>query len=256
MTQPAVATTTAEDPVLDQFQQMRSMISTFLGARQDPTPSPKQSFCNYLHSEIEHLEERDFLNFRNETVKLLSEIQYKAKECKRQVTTTQQVTTFQLPEATQATAGCEYILTIPDTQPVSVPVVQPTQIATTQPATVIAKVQQPQRPASASAQPTSYVVVDDQQPGTSTQLMFTLSPTKTVNPPSVAASQQEESQHNTSGLSSLFGGIPSVLQYQQIDTPQPFSPSQLQPAPSPVPSSTHQEQSRPPSQSSQQSQPK
>ena len=99
--QPTVATnTTAVDPVLDQFQQMRSLISTFLGARQDPTPSPRQSFCNYLHSEIEHLEERDFLTFRNETVKLLSEIQYKAEERKRQVTTSQQVTTFQLPEAT------------------------------------------------------------------------------------------------------------------------------------------------------------
>ena len=34
------------------------MISIFLGARQDP--SPRQSFCNYLHSEIESLEERDF----------------------------------------------------------------------------------------------------------------------------------------------------------------------------------------------------
>ena len=75
----------------------------------------------------------------------------------------QQVTTFQLPRATQATAGLEYIVTIPDTQPVSVPVVQPTQIATTQPATVIAKVQQPQGPASASTQPTSYLAVDDQQ---------------------------------------------------------------------------------------------
>ena len=231
------------------------MISTFLGACQDPTPSPRQSFCNYLHSEIEHLEERYFLTFRNETVKLLSGIQYKVEECKREVTTSQQVTTFQLPQATQATAGHEYIRTIPD-QRVSVPVMQPTQIATTQPATVIAKVQQPQGPASASAQPTPSLVVDDQQPGTSRQLLFTLSPTKTVNPPSVAASQQEESQHNTSGLSSLFGGIPNALQYQQIDTPQPFSHSQLQKAPSPVPSSTHQEQSRPPSQSSQQSQPK
>ena len=118
----AVATTTAEDAVLDQFQQMRSMISSFLGAHHDPTPSPRQSFCNYLHSEIEHLEERDFLTYRNETVKLLSEIQYKAEELKRQVTTSQQVTTFQLPEATQATAGHEYILAIPDTQPVSIPV--------------------------------------------------------------------------------------------------------------------------------------
>ena len=213
---------------------MRSLLSTFLGARQDPTPSPREPFCNYLHSEIEHLEERDFLTFRNETVKLLSEIQYKAEERKRQVTTSQQVTA--------------YILTILDSQPVSIPVVQPTQIATTQPATVIAKVQQPSRPSSVSAQPTSYVAMDDQHPGTSRQMIF--------NPPSVAASQQEETQHNTLELSSLFGAIPSVLQFQQIDTPQPFSPSQLQPAPSPVPSSTHHEQSRPPSQFSQQSQPK
>ena len=129
--QPPVATaTTSADPVLDQFQQMRSMISKFLGARQDPTPSPRQSFCNYLHSEIEHLEERDFLTFRNETVKLLSEIQYQAEEHKRQVTTSQEVTTYQLPEALQSTAGWEYVLTIPETQPVSIPVVQPQQTTT------------------------------------------------------------------------------------------------------------------------------
>ena len=89
-------------------------------------------------------------------------------------------------------------------------------------------------PPSLSAQPTSYVVVDDQQPGTSRQMIF--------NPPSVAPSQQEESQHNTSGLSSRFTAISSVLTYQQMDTPPP-----------PVPSFTHHEHSRPPSQSSQQS---
>ena len=55
--------------------------------------------------------------------------------------------------------------------------------------TVIAKVQQPSRPSSASAQLTFYALVVDQQPGTSRQMI--------VNPPSVAASQQEESQHNT-----------------------------------------------------------
>ena len=246
--QPPVATaTTSADPVLDQFQQMRSTISTFLSARQDPTPSPRQSFCNYLHSEIEHLEERDLLTFRNETVKLLSEIQYKAEEHKRLVTKSQEVTTYQLTEASQSTAGRDkYVLTIPETQPGSIPVVQPQQTTTGQPITVIAKVQQPSGPPSSSAQPTSYVVVDDQQPGTSRQMIF--------NPPSVEPSQQEESQHNTSGLSSLFAAIPSVLQYQQIDTPPPFSPSHLQPAPSPVPFSTHHEQSKPPSQSSQQSQ--
>ena len=247
---PVATTTTSADPVLDQFQQMRLMISTFLGARQDPTPSPRQSFCNYLHSEIEHLEERDFLTFSNETVKLLSEIQYKAEERKRQVTKSQEVTTYQLPEAAQSTAGWEYVLTIPETQPVSIQLVQPQQTTTGQPVTVIAKVQQPSGPPSSSAQQTSYVVVDDQQPGTSRQMIF--------NPPSVAPSQQEESQQNTSGLSSLFAAIPSVLTYQQMDTPQPFSPSQLQPALSPVPSSTHHEQSRPSSQSSKlsQSQPK
>ena len=70
-----------------------------------PYSRSRQSFCRYLHSEIEPLEARDFLTFRNETVKLLSEIQYKAEERKRQVTTSQQVTTCQVPEATQATAG-------------------------------------------------------------------------------------------------------------------------------------------------------
>ena len=156
---PAIVTTsTPQDPILDQFQQMGSMISSFLGARQDPTPGPRQSFCNYLHSKIEHLEERDFLTFRNERVKLLSEIQYKEEEYKRQVATTQQVTIFQVPEATQATA---YSPCIQDTQPVSIPVVQPSQIAITQPATVIAKVQQPPWPSSSSAaQPASFLVVD------------------------------------------------------------------------------------------------
>ena len=119
-----------------------------------PLPSARQMFCNYLHSEIKNLEERDFLTFRNETVKLLSEIQYKAEEHKRQVTKSQEVTTYQLPEASQASAGHEYILTIPETQPLSIPVMQPTQTATGEPVTVIAKVQQPSRPSSVSAHPT------------------------------------------------------------------------------------------------------
>ena len=106
-------------------------------------------------------------------MKLFSEIQYKAEERKRQITKSQEVTTYQLPEASQATARCEYILTIPETQEVSIPVVQPTQTATGEPVTVIAKVQLPPRPSSASAQSTSYVVVDDQQPGTSRQTLFT-----------------------------------------------------------------------------------
>ena len=76
-------------------------------------------------------------------MKCLSGIQYKAEECKRQVTTTQQaqVITFQLREVTQASAGRKYILTIPDTQPISTQAVQPSQVATPQPLTVIWKVQ-------------------------------------------------------------------------------------------------------------------
>ena len=117
--QPPVTTTTiSADLVLDQFQQMRLMLSTFLGEHRDSTPSPRQSFCNYLHSEIEHLEERDFLTFKNETVKPLSEIQYKAEERKR--------VRYQLPEASQATAGWKYVLTILEAQPVSIPVQQTT----------------------------------------------------------------------------------------------------------------------------------
>ena len=94
-------------------------------------------------------------------MKLLSEIQYKAEEHKRQVTKSQEVTTYQLPEASECTTGGEYVLTIPETQPVSIPVVQPQQTTTGQPVTVIAKVQQPLGPSSSSVQPTSYVVVDD-----------------------------------------------------------------------------------------------
>ena len=105
------------------------MVSSFLGAHQDSTPNPRQSFYNYLYSENEHLEEQDILTFRNETVKLLSGIQYKAEERKTQVTTTQQVTTFQLPEVRQATTGGEYILMIPDTPQVFTPAVQPNQAA-------------------------------------------------------------------------------------------------------------------------------
>ena len=129
---------------------------------------------------------------------------------------------------------------------------QPSQIATTQPATVIAKVQQPPRPASTSAQPASFLVVDDQQPGTSRQLMFTLSLAKTVKPPSVASGQQEDSQHfwivkplwrdskcttvpadrhNTTifTLSTLTSTVTSAIFYSSrtVKTSQPVQPAEL-----------------------------
>ena len=154
-------------------------------------------------------------------MKHLSEVQYKAEERQRKVTTRQHATTFQLPEATQATGEHEYILTIPETQTVSIPVVQPTQTSTGEPVTVIAKVQQPQRPSSSSpsTQPaTSYIIVDDQQPGSSRQMIH--------NPTTVASSQQEESQHNTSGLSSIFWLFQLFYSISR-STPQPFHPLNL-----------------------------
>ena len=168
-------------------------------------------------------------------MKLFSEIQYKAEERKRQVTKSQEVTTYQLPEASQSTVGWEYILTSLETQPVSIPLVQPQQTTTGQPVTVIAKVQQPSGPSSPSAQPTCYVVVDDQQPGTSRQMIFqpTFSCTFTTG---------ESAQH--------FWIIQSLRSYSQcacVSTDEHTTAIFLS-------SSTHQEHSRPPSQSRQQSQ--
>ena len=84
-------------------------------------------------------------------------------------------------------------------------------MAAPQQLTVIAKVLQPQRSSSVSSQPASFIIVDDQQPGPSRQVMFVLSPTKIFYLPSIASGQQEDSQHNTSGLSSLFGSISGIL---------------------------------------------
>ena len=91
-------------------------------------------------------------------------------------------------------------------------------------------------------QPTSFLVIDDQQAGSSRLLTFTLTQTKHFNPPSVAATG-EESQHNISGLSSFFGNISSVLSYQQIDTPQLFSRADTPaPAASPLTTTTSQQE--------------
>ena len=105
----AVTTTASEDPVSDQFQQMRSMISSFFWFTSRPYSKSKTVFLQLSPLQNCIPGGARLLTFRNETVKLLSGIQYKAEERKRQVTKTQQVTTFQLSEATQATAVREYI---------------------------------------------------------------------------------------------------------------------------------------------------
>ena len=77
---------------------------------------------------------------------------------------------------------------------------------------------------------------------------FTISPTKTFNPPSVSPAMGAEAAHNISGLSSQLGHIQSVMRYHQIDTPQPYTPSNQQQYTT-SPPKTQQEES--PQQSSQ-----
>ena len=60
-----------DQQVMNQFAQMKTMLTSFLGLMQDTT---RTAFCNYLASEVGNLEERDFQTFRNEAVKLLSGI--------------------------------------------------------------------------------------------------------------------------------------------------------------------------------------
>ena len=67
---------------MDQFTQMRTMLSPFLVQKQETTT--RTAICNYLASEMEGFEENDFQTFRHETVKLLSKIQSRAEEHGRQ----------------------------------------------------------------------------------------------------------------------------------------------------------------------------
>ena len=75
--------------VMDQFTQMRSMLSSFLGQKQGTT---RTALCNFLMSEVEGLEEKDFQTFRNQAVKLLSNIQSKTEEHGHQLQQRQQQT--------------------------------------------------------------------------------------------------------------------------------------------------------------------
>ena len=91
----------------------------------------------------------------------------------------------------------------------------------------------------------SFVVVDDQQPGPSRQLRHS---TRHLSPPD-----------NRKTVNSTLLDYHQVFSEYSISTTVPadrhttISPSQLQPALSPVPTTTQQEQARPSIQSSQQS---
>ena len=54
-----------DQQVMDQFAQMKIMLSSFLGPSLETT---RTAFCNYLASEVEALEDRDFQTFRNKDV--------------------------------------------------------------------------------------------------------------------------------------------------------------------------------------------
>ena len=77
--------------VMDQFAQMRTMLSSFLGQKQETT---RTAFCNNLVLEVEGLEDKDFQTFRNEAVnfKLLSSILSRTEERGRQPQQRQQQT--------------------------------------------------------------------------------------------------------------------------------------------------------------------
>ena len=107
---------------MDQFAQMKFMLSSFLKPRQETT---RTAFSNYLASEVEALE-KNFHTFRNEAVKLLSEIQSRSKERTHQpkrptlsrsssATSKYVSQTFQQPQQL-ASAVREYVLHIPETQ--------------------------------------------------------------------------------------------------------------------------------------------
>ena len=149
---------------MDQFTQMKATLSSFLGPRQETT---RTAFCYYLASDVEALEERESQTYRNEAVKLQSRILRRAEERMRQP---QQPTLSRSSSAT-STAGREYILTIPWTCMPASQVIQPAQQSQVAPRGQ----QQPK------GQPTSFVVVEDQQPVPSRLITFT-NPDEAVQP--------------------------------------------------------------------------
>ena len=91
----------------------------------------------------------------------------------------------------------------------------------------------------------SFVVINDQQPGALRLVTFILILTRYFNPLSVASTTCEESQHNISGLSSSFLNLLSVMSYQQINTAQSFSPTNLYQHPTSPPTTQEQESQQP-----------
>ena len=111
---------TVDQQVTDQFAKIKTMLSSFLGPRQETT---RTAFCNYLESEVKALEERDFQTFRNEAVKRDPE-QAEERTCQLQQPTLSRSSsatsiyvsqTFQQPQQS-APSDREYIFTVPQYQ--------------------------------------------------------------------------------------------------------------------------------------------
>ena len=83
---------------------------------------------------------------------------------------------------------------MPASQMIATQVIQPVQQSQ-----VVSRGQQPR------GQQISYLVDDEQQPRTSRQLHFTISPSKSFNTPSVVSVTGGDTSHNIPGLSNLFG---------------------------------------------------
>ena len=62
VTSPTTASgpSSVDQQVMDQFTQMRTMLSSFLGQKQETTHT---AFSNYVVSEVEELHEKDFQSF-------------------------------------------------------------------------------------------------------------------------------------------------------------------------------------------------
>ena len=171
--------------VMDQFTEMKTILSSVLRQKQETT---HPTFCNYLASEVEGIEDKDLQTFRNEAVKLLSSIQNRAEEQGRQPQQPQQQTLSQNSSATSTfvpqqptPAARECILTITETQMPASQVIQSSrqsQVAT--------KGQQQ----ISRGQSHSFLVVDNQQAGPSRPLTFTLTVMKHFNPSSVASANK------------------------------------------------------------------
>ena len=63
--------------VIFQFSQIKTILTFFLDPRQE---TPQTALCNYLATEVENLDERNFQTFRNEIMKFLSGVQNQSQE--------------------------------------------------------------------------------------------------------------------------------------------------------------------------------